>query len=97
MVFTDISFAEDSRNHRPHIECDSHGQGYQAFVCEHLMVNPNQEWFSDDPTTEDPWPDAWCKECQAVFEEQGEWNDENSFKLRVKVVCHHCYEVLRLR
>jgi hypothetical protein len=77
------------------IECSSHGVGYEAFVCEHLMSNPAQIWFSDDPTEENQWPDAWCAACEALYEEQGGWNEKNEPKLKVRLVCHRCYHSLR--
>jgi len=29
------------------------------------------------------------------FDEQGVWSDKNSSRLRVKLICHRCYEQLR--
>jgi hypothetical protein len=72
--------------------CDQHGAGLATFVCQHLCENPAQEWVLDRPETKDPWPDAWCGECQNAFELFGEWNDENSGKLGLKLFCHRCYE-----
>jgi len=75
--------------------CSAHGSGTNTFVCEHLVVNPKQKWFSSPPSTDKPWPDAWCAECDAVYQEQGEWNEENEGRLPIKLLCHHCYEALR--
>jgi hypothetical protein len=30
------------------ISCDTHGTAYQPFVCEHLVTNPDQGWFSEE-------------------------------------------------
>lgn len=95
LVLTDISFADKARISRPRVRCDTHGQAFEAFICEHLLVNPAQKWFSDDPTRENPWPDAWCGQCNALFEELGSWNQRNESKLRIKLICHRCYERLR--
>jgi hypothetical protein len=102
LVYTDIRFAEQEKEvaaggakDAKTIKCAAHGLGQETFVCVHLAAQPNQEWFSDLPTSSNPWPDAWCTECEEVFQEQGEWNDKNASRLRVKLLCHHCYEHFR--
>jgi hypothetical protein len=82
-------------NPKAELECATHGAGYQTFVCEHLVAVPAQAWFSDDPDESNRWPDAWCAACNIFFLEQGEWNDKNESKLKIKLLCHHCYEMLR--
>ena len=73
----------------------AHGAGFRTFVCEHLASNPAQRWFSGAPNDADKWPDAWCSECDIFFQQEGEWNDRNQPKTRIKLVCHYCYETLR--
>jgi len=73
------------------IHCDEHGQAYQTFVCEHLLKDPRQQWCSREPAAENPWPDAWCVECDKEFQRVGEWNEENEGKVPIKLLCHHCY------
>ena len=99
VVYTDLSFAETARvpNSREQVKCDTHGVGYQAFACDHLVAVPAQAWFSDDPSESKRWPDAWCAACNVFFLEQGEWNDKNESHLKIKLLCHHCYEMLRSR
>jgi hypothetical protein len=97
LVYTDLNFAEVARIQpgRPQIKCDAHGEGYQTYVCEHLVEVPEQTWFSDDASESNQWPDAWCAECNAFFLEQGEWNDKNEPNLKIKLLCNQCYEMLR--
>jgi hypothetical protein len=99
LVFTDLSFAKTPRVEagRQQIECGTHGTGYETFVCEHLIATPAQTWFSDDPSESSQWPDAWCAVCNAFFLEQNEWNDKNQSKMKIKLLCHNCYETLRSR
>jgi hypothetical protein len=52
------------------VECATHGSGFQTFVCEHLLSNPAQEWFSSELDDENKWPDAWCASCNAFFSRQ---------------------------
>jgi hypothetical protein len=97
-MYTDIAVADLPTVHtqredkRSQIECDQHGSGCAAYVCQHIFANPKQEWFSDNPTPTDPWPDAWCTECDRLYQAEGEWNDSNSETLKIKLICHHCYE-----
>jgi hypothetical protein len=81
--------AEDAKGR---ITCNEHGAGLATYVCQHLSGNPAQEWVSDRPGTKNPWPDAWCAECQQAFNLFGQWNDENSANLGLKLLCHRCYE-----
>ena len=77
------------------IECSAHSKGFATYVCEHLLENPAQQWFSNKPDDDQPWPDGWCASCEALFLEQGEWNDKNQPLREIKMVCHRCYEKLR--
>jgi len=77
------------------VECADHGTGFATYACEHLVSNPAQEWFSREPDEEHKWPDAWCSTCDTFFQEQGEWNEKNESKLKIQLLCHHCYERLR--
>lgn len=79
------------------LECGTHGVGYQTFVCEHLFADPAQTWFSDDPTESSNWPDAWCARCNDLFLQQREWNDKNESSLKIKLLCHRCYEMIRAK
>ena len=72
------------------IECDTHGPAYKTYVCEHLVNDPRQEWFSREPEEGNLWPDAWCSDCDAKFMSDGEWNENNH--CRIVLLCHHCYE-----
>ena len=97
LVYADLSFAETA-NTQPdvkQIQCSTHGVGYQSYVCEHLLSNPAQEWFSESPSEGNRWPDAWCATCNRFFQEEGEWNDKNESKIRAKLLCHYCYESFR--
>lgn len=81
-VYTDVAVA-DLPNARVgeeegrQIECSQHGLGCVIYVCEHILSNPKQEWFSDTASPTNPWPDAWCAVCNQLYEQQGEWNDAN--------------------
>jgi hypothetical protein len=99
-VYSSLRFAEEgpsTGSEAAQTECATHGNGFQTFVCEHLASNPSQEWFSDEPSDSNQWPDAWCATCEGFFQEEGEWNDKNESKMKIKLLCHRCYETIRLR
>jgi hypothetical protein len=74
------------------VECNKHGTAKETWVCQHLLYNPKQEWFSTAISDDNPWPDAWCNECDIEFMKYGEWNDINTENVDIKLLCHYCYE-----
>lgn len=74
------------------VECPAHGTVDAAYLCTHLLVDPQQEWFCDYPSEENPSPDAWCGACDREFQKEGEWNERNDQSLDIKLICHRCYE-----
>jgi hypothetical protein len=97
LVYRDIAFADQPKRipGKQQLNCETHGTAYATYVCEHLASEPGQRWFSQEPDGENPWPDAWCEACNTIFREHGEWNEANEKKLKVKLLCHHCYETFR--
>jgi hypothetical protein len=103
-ILTDIQFADSYVAPSPapnpdaeRVNCEVHGPGQQTFVCAHLVSDPNQKWLSDEPSAANRWPDSWCEECDALHRERGEWTDDNSGQLGIKLLCHLCYESLRVQ
>lgn len=74
------------------IQCSQHGESAAAYVCEHLAVNPEQQWFGDYPSEENQCPDAWCERCDAAFQKEGAWNENNEGTAKIKMICTGCYE-----
>lgn len=79
-------------------QCDFHGEAEEAFVCNHLVgeevglgFNRAERW------EENPFPDAWCDDCNVIYEEHGGWNDDNEDLVSVQPVCSSCYENIRIR
>ncbi len=94
LIFRDVGFVDLPRhgNGKKPITCQTHGIAYETYVCEHLFRNPEQQWFSQEQDLENPWPDAWCGLCNSYFQQQGEWNEQNEKDLKIKLLCHHCYQ-----
>jgi hypothetical protein len=100
VVYSSIGFAGsdgDIAAGPKQVECTDHGTGFATYACEHLVSNPTQLWFSGKNDERHKWPDAWCAACDAFFQEQGKWNEKNESKIKIKLLCHHCYERLRAR
>ena len=98
VVYSSIRFTlseKDAAIEPKQVECAEHGTGFATYACEHLVSNPAQEWFSRERDEEHRWPDAWCSACDTFFQEQGEWNEKNESKIKIKLICHDCYERMR--
>jgi uncharacterized protein DUF6882 len=93
-VFVDIARAGDAATTN-RIACSAHDWGFETLVCAHLVADPAQTWFSGKRDDSQRWPDAWCPSCDAIFQQQGKWNDHNAERIKIKRLCHHCYEMLR--
>jgi hypothetical protein len=76
------------------VTCDEHGQAKTTYVCSHLPTDPVQRWHCARACDDNRWPDAWCDQCNEIFLREGEWNDQNSDGIELKILCHHCYERL---
>lgn len=74
------------------INCEQDGLSYETWICQHLFDNPKQTWFSRELSTENPWPDAGCSECDLVFARDSEWTETNSGSIGIKLLCYLCYE-----
>ena len=77
------------------VKCAQHGQGQGVIVCRHLLNGTRVGFFSDAPTPENPWPDAWCAQCDDYFKRVPDWEKEPDAYLRFGLVCHKCYETIR--
>lgn len=91
----DDDMDEDANDDPVIMTCEEHGSATMVFVCSHLLEEPIQRWHSGCPSPENPWPDAWCDQCNAAFLKEGEWNAKNSDMTDIRPLCHHCYELAR--
>lgn len=78
----------------PHVQCGGHGEAHGCFVCGHLGDGSG---FHSREDPDDPWPDAWCDDCERLLVRHGRWTDEIQEHARIRIVCHHCYESMRAR
>jgi len=80
------------------IECATHGECRETFVCTHLLGESAGLGFNrEEPTEDNPFPDAWCDDCQLIFEAHGGWNEESEKLVKISLLCSGCYERARIR
>lgn len=78
--------------------CDTHGESEVTFTCSHLADGSAGIGFNrDEPTEEDPFPDAVCDECDRILEAHSGWTDESEKLIEIRLLCSRCYEVCRIR
>ena len=80
------------------IHCDTHGESQESFVCSHLTEDTAGLGFHcAEPSDEDPFPNAWCDNCDLIYEAHGGWTDEAWELVEVRLLCSRCYELSRIR
>lgn len=80
------------------IFCVTHGERQKAYVCSHLARGAAALGFNcGDPTADNPFPDAWCDDCELIRASHGGWNDESEKLLQISLVCSECYGRIRIR
>jgi hypothetical protein len=75
------------------LHCRRHGASFPCYVCGHL-VGGRALGFHQAEDPGNPRPDAWCDACEAVLEEEGEWNERCEAFAGITVVCGGCYDAL---
>src|SRR5689334_23052184 len=79
-------------------KCASHGAPEEVFICSHLVGETAGLGFHrEDPSPENPYPDAWCDKCEVVRAAQNGWNEQSELFLNIQLVCEICYERARIR
>jgi uncharacterized protein YegJ (DUF2314 family) len=79
-------------------DCATHGRAAETFLCRHLIENVGLEFHRDDPSAENPYPDAWCQACEKTRRRAGGWDRLNHDSApAIGLVCGHCYDFIRLR
>jgi hypothetical protein len=80
------------------IHCDTHGESEKAYVCTHLIGELTSLGFNRrKPTKRDPFPDAWCDDCEIIRVAHGGWNEESEKFAKIGLLCSGCYERARIR
>lgn len=80
------------------IQCDTHGECFATFVCTHLLVESAGLGFNrNEPDDEEPFPDAWCDNCEIIRVAHDGWDEESEKLAEISMICSGCYERARIR
>lgn len=80
------------------VQCSIHGESRESYVCSHLLGNSVGIGFnSDDPTPDNPYPDAWCDDCELIRATHGGWNEDSEKLVKISLLCSGCYVRSRVR
>ena len=80
------------------MECATHGECWETFVCTHLLGESAGLGFNcDEPTEDNPFPDALCDNCDLIYKAHGGWTDESEKLVKISLLCSGCYERSRIR
>ncbi len=83
---------------QPQTECATHGHRAQTFLCRDLVEKVGLEFHRDEPSTENPYPDAWCHGCEKIRRRAGGWDGlDRANAPTILSVCGHCYDTILLR
>ncbi len=80
------------------IQCGTHGECLKTFVCTHLLGESVGLGFNrNEPDEENPFPDAWCDNCEIIRAAHDGWDDESEKLAEISLLCSGCYERARIR
>lgn len=80
------------------IECSTHGECFKTFVCSHLLGENTALGFNrNEPDEKNPFPDAWCDNCELIRAAHDGWNEESEKLCQITLLCSGCYERSRIR
>jgi hypothetical protein len=80
------------------IQCETHGECEETFVCSHLTDGAAGLGFNrEERSEENPFPDAWCDDCNVILEAHEGWNEESEKLITIRYLCSGCYEKARIR
>jgi hypothetical protein len=80
------------------IECATHGECQQTFVCTHLVGETAGLGFNrNEPDGDNPFPDAWCDNCELIRAAHDGWNEQSEKLTKITLLCSGCYERARIR
>ena len=89
-------FQEATTSNTPGIvSCKRHGDRREAFVCRHLLTGTKLGFFQAiDPSN--PYPDAWCANCERIrMANGGEWPENSKLVTPIALVCGDCYQEIK--
>jgi hypothetical protein len=93
-----VSFTREDNQVAKKMQCATHGECQETFVCTHLLGETAGLGFNrKEPTTDNPFADAWCDNCELIRAAHDGWNEESEKLAKISVLCSDCYERARIR
>ena len=81
------------------VECQTHGEQEETYVCQHLARSLNTQEHVGFFWANEPRGDAGCSECEAVRVKEGgisgDWNDRSEELAGITLICGACYDKVR--
>jgi hypothetical protein len=75
------------------ISCATHGESEKTYVCRHLLGDAAGLGFNRNaPTADNPFPDAWCDDCEVIRAAHNGWNEQSEKLTKISLLCSGCYE-----
>ena len=78
------------------VRCDRHGPSQECFVCEHLGKRSGTGFHAAEDA-ENPRPDAWCDDCNALIQSVSSWDDLGDRHPKLMIICGGCYDSLKAK
>jgi hypothetical protein len=82
---------------RATVECGTHGTRTAAVVCGHMLVSTDRVLGFVENSSKPDDLQAWCDDCEAMFEQEQELTDAFRRFNDMAVVCDFCYAKFRAR
>lgn len=75
------------------VQCATHGESEATYVCCHLAAGNFGLGFNrNEPEENNPFPDAWCDDCERIRVAHGGWNEESEKLMKIQLLCSGCYQ-----
>jgi hypothetical protein len=93
-----VSFSREEVGVADKIQCATHGECQETLVCLHLPGESAGLGFNrSEPTVDNPFPDAWCDDCELIRAAHDGWNEQSEKLTKFSLLCSGCYERARIR
>ncbi|HET9364396.1 MAG TPA: DUF2199 domain-containing protein [Candidatus Angelobacter sp.] len=79
------------------IQCNTHGECFKTYICTHLTGEAAGLGFNYSESDDNPFPDAWCDNCEIIRAAHDGWNEESEKLTKIVLLCSGCYERARIR
>lgn len=81
------------------IDCETHGEQEEAFVCTHLVESLKKRKGVGFYFASEPRGDAWCNLCEEIRIKEGgssgDWNERSEEFADISIVCGKCYDQIK--